>query len=77
MKAENSFQNSWFAEQRFLNHPPYSPDSAPREYYLFAHLKLFYCGIFKTDYQVKYAGIYKLPNLWKKCLEKREGYVKD
>ncbi|UYV75663.1 hypothetical protein LAZ67_13000946 [Cordylochernes scorpioides] len=39
---------------KVLIHPPYSPDLAPSEYYLFGHLKRFLRGMtFKTDGEVK------------------------
>ncbi|UYV71881.1 hypothetical protein LAZ67_9000866 [Cordylochernes scorpioides] len=71
---------------KILIHPPYSHYLAPSDYYLFGHLKIFLRDMtFKTDDEVKNAGhgwlaqhtqdfflkgIYKLPDLWMKCIEK-------
>ena len=40
-----------------LNHPPYSPDLAPSDYFLFRVMKKFLCGKrFSSDEEVKEVG---------------------
>jgi [histone H3]-lysine36 N-dimethyltransferase SETMAR len=74
-----------------LPHPPYSPDLAPCDYYLFGPLKDFLGGRkFKNDEEVMTAaqewlqrqpksfyetGIKKLPGRWEKCITTQGDYV--
>lgn len=67
-----------------LDHPPYSPDMAPSDYYLFRKLKKFLRGRrFETDEHLKQiieqyfntqektlfsSGIGPLPDKWRKCV---------
>ena len=68
-----------------LNHPPYSPDLAPSDYFLFQVMKKFFQGKrFSSDEEVKEAvttlfeeqskdffsrGIKSLQQKWAKCIE--------
>lgn len=74
-----------------LDHPPYSPDLAPSDYYLFRHLKKFLRGQrFSSDEEVKAVvetwfaeqpkeffckGITSLEGKWSKCVELLGDYV--
>ena len=74
-----------------LEHPPYSPDLAPSDYYLFPKLKKELCGRhFDTDDDVigavnqfledqspdfYKAGISMLYNRWTKCVDLQGDYV--
>lgn len=74
-----------------LPHPPYSPDLAPSDYFLFADLKRMLAGKkFKTDEEViaeteayfeakpkSYfkSGIEKLENRWNQCIARDGNYV--
>lgn len=74
-----------------LPHPPYSPDLAPSDYFLFADLKRMLAGKkFKTDKEViaeteayfeakdkSYYknGIEKLQNRWERCIALEGHYV--
>lgn len=73
-----------------LDHPPYSPDMAPSDYYLFRHLKKFLRGkYFEDDGAVADAadqwfsdqtlefyarGIHELADRWDKCIHNRGEY---
>lgn len=72
-------------------HPPYSPDLAPSDYYLFPNLKRWLCGKqFHTNEEVEFEtdayfgqldksyfleGIKKLENRWTRCIELKGEYV--
>ena len=74
-----------------LEHPPYSPDLAPSDYYLFPKLKSVLRGrCFETDNDVidavddfltgqnssfYYDGIAKLDERWHKCVEAKGDYI--
>lgn len=74
-----------------LDHPPYSPDMAPSDYYLFRDLKKALRGRrFSTDDELKaavmdyfdskesdyyYKGIEMLIPRYNKCIEKEGGYI--
>ena len=74
-----------------LNHPPYSPDLAPSDYYLFQNLKSHLCGSrFLDDDELKAAieawfedkiddfyfkGIGCLNEKWAKCIEVKGDYI--
>ena len=74
-----------------LEHPPYSPDLAPSDYYLFPKLKSVLPGrCFETDNDVidavedfltgqdssfSYNGIAKLEERWHKCVEAKGDYI--
>lgn len=74
-----------------LPHPPYSPDLAPSDYFLFSDLKRMLAGKkFKTDEEViaeteayfeekpkEYYkdGIEKLKNRWERCIALKGNYV--
>nr|CAP20021.1 transposase [Eriphia verrucosa] len=74
-----------------LNHPPYSPDLAPGDYFLFRHLKAALRGRrFEDDEDVQHAvqewieqqsgdfwlsGIRSLRDKWHKCIEVEGGYI--
>ena len=74
-----------------LPHPPYSPDLAPSDYYLFPQIKLSLKGrVFSTDNDVMdavdmylgcqskqwyYEGIAKLESRWQKCVELEGDYI--
>ena len=74
-----------------LPHPPYSPDLAPSDYFLFPKLKSFLRGkVFETDNDVMcavdeflrgqdskfyYEGIAKLEERWDKCIRVNGDYV--
>ena len=76
---------------KLLTHPPYSPDLAPSDFYLFGPLKESMKGIhFQTDEEVKAAvsnwlrtqstefyakGIDNLISRWNKCVAKEGDYV--
>ena len=73
-----------------LEHPPYSPDLAPSDFYLFSPLKRYLSGrTFDNEEEVSYAlhsffdekdenffrsGIEKLPNRWQKCIDNAGDY---
>ena len=74
-----------------LNHPPYSPDLAPSDYYLFRNLKSHLRGTrFRDDDELKAAteawfedqtddfyfkGIGCLKEKWAKCIEVKGAYI--
>ena len=74
-----------------LNHPPYSPDLAPSDYYLFQHLKSQLRGTrFRDDDELKAAaqawfedqiddfyfkGTDCLKEKWAKCIEVKGDYI--
>ena len=74
-----------------LNHPPYSPDLAPSDYYLFQNLKSHLRGTrFWEDDELKAAteawfedqiddfyfkGIDCLKEKWAKCIEVKGDYI--
>ena len=70
-----------------LNHPPYSPDLAPSDYYLFRNLKFHLRGTrFRDDDELKawfenqiddfyFKGIDCLKEKWAKCTEVKGGYI--
>lgn len=74
-----------------LEHPPYSPDLSPCDYFLFAPLKEALGGErFENNEEVEERvrnwfttqpqsffeeGIYKLPKRWEKCVERAGDYV--
>jgi len=75
-----------------LKHPPYSPDLAPSDFYLFPKLKLFLTGQRFSSNQEAIAtvegyfadltkyhyrnGIMALEHHWNKCISLKGGYVK-
>ena len=81
--AENKFQE--------LNHPPYSPDLAPSDFFLFRNMKKPLRGRrFQTDEEVKAAviewfegqekpffenGLKSLKSKWEKCVEVAGDYI--
>lgn len=76
---------------RIIPHPPYSPDLAPTDYWLFSHLQRFLDGQhFTNDGDVKSAldgffssqppsfyeeGIMKLPERWRKVVDTDGAYI--
>jgi len=74
-----------------LKHPPYSPDLAPSDFYLFPKLKLFLAGQrFSSNPEATAAverhfadltknhyrdGIMALEHRWNKCISLKEDYV--
>ena len=74
-----------------LNHPPYSPDLAPSDYYLFRNLKSHLRGTrFRDDDELKatteawfedqiddfyFKGIDCLKEKWAKCIEVKGNYI--
>ena len=73
-----------------IDHPPYSPDLAPSDYFLFPNLKKHLAGKrYETDDVISavedffegqeenfYAtGIRELQHRWKKCVDRRGDYV--
>jgi histone-lysine N-methyltransferase SETMAR len=76
-----------------LEHPPYSPDLAPSDYYLFRSLQHFLNGkTFESHEKIhsavdEYAnsktmeffrnGIFKLPDRWRQVIEKKGDYIDD
>lgn len=78
-------------EFKQLNHPAYSPDLAPSDYYLFRHLKAHLRGTrFEDDESVKgaveswlqgqtkdfyFKGIASLAEKWNKCVELKGDYI--
>jgi len=76
-----------------LPHPPYSPDLAPSNYYLFDFLKNQMRGQhYETSEALQTAvrqclqaagtefyrkGIFKLPEQWEKCVQRNGNYVED
>jgi len=74
-----------------LEHPPYSPDLAPSDFYLFPKLKLFLAGQRFSSNQEAIAavegyfadltknhyrhGIMALEHCWKKCISVKGDYV--
>ena len=74
-----------------MNHPTYSPDLAPCDYFLFRHLEKHLPGrrfLSDTDIQgdvtswlegqdsgFYLAGMLSLPVKWNKCIELNGGYI--
>jgi len=73
-----------------LAHPPYSPDLAPCDYQLLAHVKVYLWGKrFKSEYDANIAitatvhhlskDVYKaalyLPHRWEKCVDSAGDYT--
>ena len=74
-----------------LRHPPYSPDLAPSDYYLFRHLKKHLRGTRFLDIeelqweteawfrgqpqQFYFQGICSLREKWQKCIDKKGHYT--
>uniref|UniRef100_A0A673BIC6 Histone-lysine N-methyltransferase SETMAR n=1 Tax=Sphaeramia orbicularis TaxID=375764 RepID=A0A673BIC6_9TELE len=74
-----------------VDHPPYSPDLAPSDYFLFPNMKKHLAGKrYQTDDEVisavedffgdqdesfYTAGIQELQHRWKKCVDRRGDYV--
>ena len=74
-----------------LSHPPYSPDLAPRNYYMFPNLKRWLCGRhFKSNEEVEweaegyfgdfdklyyFGGIEKLKDSWSPCIKLKGEYI--
>jgi len=89
------FAMAKFKELKYelLEHPPYSPDLAPSDFYLFPNLKRFLRGKdFLSDEEVIAAvegyfeglpenhfreGIHELENRWQKCIELKEEYIEE
>ena len=73
-----------------IDHPPYSPDLSPSDYYIFAPLKEYLSWITypnieelsfsvnnwfsKKDASFYQIGIHKLPEKWKLCIESEGNY---
>lgn len=86
--AMAAVRNCGFEE---LNHPPYSPDLAPSDYYLFRHLKKHLRGRrFADDDELQgavsqwledqskdfyFSGISSLPTKWGRCVELKGDYI--
>ena len=86
-KVQTAIAESGFHE---MNHPPYSPDLAPCDYFLFRHLKKHLRGrrfssdtdirvdvrswLEGQDFSVNFARSL-LPAKWNKCIELNEGYI--
>lgn len=86
--AQASLQQCGFEQ---LNHPPYSPDLAPSDYYLFRNLKSHLRGTrFANDDDLKatteawlrdqsedfyFKGIDSLKDKWAKCIEVQGDYI--
>ena len=76
---------------QLVEHPPYSPDLAPSDYYLFQKMKKElsgHClpsdddvinvvrGFMEDQYEAVYAeGIWKLKGRWTKCVNMQVDYV--
>ncbi len=76
---------------KLLPHPPYSPDLAPSDFYLFAHLKRYLRGAhFNSKCDVENAvneffasqtplfyktGFVELAKRWQKCVDAKGGYI--
>ena len=94
MPSDTSHVAMAAARQRgfeLLNHPPYSPDLAPSEFYLFPKLKSVLRGrVYDTDSDVidaenefltgqdssfYYDGIAKLEERWEKCVRAQGDYI--
>jgi histone-lysine N-methyltransferase SETMAR len=72
-----------------LEHPPYSPDLAPSEFYIFPKLKLFLgsqgfssnqeataaVDEYFADFTKKRDEIMALEHRWNKCISLKEDYV--
>jgi len=87
-KAQAAIAECGFQE---MNHPPYSPDLAPCDYFLFRHLKKHLRERrFSSDTDVQadvtswlegqdsgfyLAGMSSLPAKWNKCTEFNGGYI--
>ena len=86
--AQAAIQQNGFEQ---LAHPPYSPDLAPSDYYLFRHLKSYLRGKrFTDDMELKSAtetwfdeqskefffeGIDSLKSKWTKCIAVEGDYI--
>jgi len=87
-KSQAAIQQFGFQQ---LNHPPYSPDLAPMDYFLFRVMKTFLRGKrFSSDEEVKEAvltwleeqskdifsrGIKSMQQKWTKCIELLGDYI--
>jgi len=87
-KSQAAIQQCGFQQ---LNHPPYSPDLAPSDYFLYRVMKNFFRGKrFSSDEEVKEAvttwfeeqskdfflrGIKSLQQKWSKCIELLGDYI--
>jgi len=87
-KAQAAIAECGFQE---MNHPPYSADLAPCDYFLFRHLKKHLRGRrLSTDVDIQVdvtswlegqdscfylAGTSSLPAKWNKCIELNGGYI--
>ena len=67
-----------------LPHPPYSPDLAPSDFYLFRHFEKFLCGKHFRDNEEAWLGIgidffKRVPvfvkKKWNKCIEIKGNYI--
>ena len=73
-----------------VDHPPYSPDLAPSDYFLFPNIKNYFAAEqYRTDDVISAVedffedqdesfyttGIQALQHLWKKCVDRRGDYV--
>lgn len=88
--AQAAIRDSGFEE---VPHPPYSPDLAPSDFYLFRLLKKHLRGKrFDDDDELKIAteeylqmvgkrfyekGVNELPERWRKCIQLRGDYVEE
>jgi len=87
-KVQTAIAECGFQE---MNHPLYSPDLAPCDYFLFRHLKKHLRGRrFSCDTDIQadvtswlegqdsgfyLAGMSSLPAQWNKCIEFNGGYI--
>jgi len=62
-----------------LPHPPYSPDLAPSDYYLFPNLKRWLQGkrFHSNDEVISETEAYFAEDRWKKCIALEGNYVEE
>ena len=91
MGFNSGFKGLRYLHYELLEHPPYSPDLAPSDFYLFPKLKLFLAGQrFSSNHEVTAAlegyfadltknhyrdGIMVLEHGWNKCISLKGDYV--
>jgi len=91
--AKTTLETLWKLKWNLLTHPPYSPDLAPSDFYLFGRLKSDLQGMRFTDDDDTIQtvrewirrqpqaffekGIRMLPERWKKCVDSGGEYAED
>jgi len=91
--AKTTMETLWKLKWNLLTHPPYSPDLAPSDFYVFGRLKSDLQGMRFADNDTVIQnvrewirrqpqtffekGIRMLPERWKNCVDSGEEYIED